>query len=77
MGSRGGSGLQKTLVDFESFVLGGRSEAVLQGDQNGLPVLPLEPLVGLHRRLWSDGVRVQILLEEIRLHSETIQVSCG
>lgn len=60
-------GLQEALVNFELLGLGGGGEAILQGDEDGRGLLALEPFVGLHRRLRPDGVRVQVLLEEVGL----------
>lgn len=65
--NRGRRGLHQALVNFELLGFGGRGEALLQGDEVGRGVFSLEPLVGLHRRLRPDGVRVQVLLEEVRL----------
>lgn len=65
--SRGRRGLHKALVNFELLGLGGGGEPVLQGDEDGRGFLALEPLIGLHRRLRPDGVRVQVLLEEVGL----------
>lgn len=65
--SRGRRGLHEALVNFELLGLGGGREAFLQGDEDGRGLLALEPVIGLHRRLRPDGVRVQVLLEEVRL----------
>lgn len=65
--SRGRRGLHEALVNFELLGLGGGGEALLQGDEDGRGLLALEPLISLHRRLWPDCVRVQVLLEEVGL----------
>lgn len=65
--SRGRRGLHEALVNFELLGLGGGGEALLQGDEDGRSLLALEPIISLNRRLRSDGVRVQVLLEEVGL----------
>lgn len=62
-------------MNFELLGLGGGGEALLQGDEDGRGLLALEPFIGLHRRLRPNGVRVQVLLEEVGLRRP--QVGAG
>lgn len=40
---------------------------MLEGNEDGVPVLALEPLLCLQGRIWACRVRVQVILEEVRL----------
>ena len=62
-----GRALQESLVQFELAGFGRGSNAVFQGNHYGLAVFAVKPIVCLHRRLWTNRVRVQVLLEEVRL----------
>lgn len=44
--------------------------AVSEWDQDGASVLAGEPLVRLQRRIGAGGVRIQVVLEQIRLRGE-------
>lgn len=63
-------GLQDVGLDhFEVAVLGGHV-AVLERDQDGASVFPREPLLRLQSRVGTGRVRVQVVLEQIRLGVE-------
>lgn len=64
---RGGPGLQHVLPRrFELPALGGHV-AVPQGHQDGVFVAAVQPLFGFHGGLRPRRVRVQVVLEEVRL----------
>lgn len=65
--SGGGSGVQHVLLrHFELSALW-RHIAVPHGHQNWIFVAAVQPLLGLHGGLRTRCVRVQVVLEEVRL----------
>ena len=61
--------LQNVLLDhLQVPVLAGRV-AVLQGDEDGLAVLPVKPLLRLQGAVRPRRVRVQVVLEQVRLRA--------
>lgn len=44
---------------------------MFQGNEQGIGVLPLKPLLCLQSCLWASCIRVQVILEEVRLQEET------
>lgn len=65
--SGGGSGVQHVLLcHFELSALR-RHIAVLHGHQDWIFVAAVQPLISLHGRLRPRCVRVQVVLEEVRL----------
>ena len=57
----------RLLDHLEVAVLAG-DIAVFQGDQDGLAVLPIKPVLRLDGTIWSCCVRVQVILEQVRLN---------
>lgn len=65
--SGGRSGVQHVLPrHFELSALG-RHVAIPHGHEDGFLIAPVQPLIGLHGRLGPRRVRVQVVLEEVRL----------
>lgn len=72
--SGGGSGVQHVfLCHFELSALR-RHIALPHGHQNWIFVAPLHPLFSLHGRLRPCSVRVQVVLEEVRLYKRVGEV---
>ena len=68
----GGRALHETLVHFELPGFGRSGNTVFQRDQDGLALCAVKPIIGLHRRLWTNRVGVQVFLEEVRLKERDI-----
>lgn len=60
-----------TLLDHLEVAVLARDVAVLQGYEDGLAILPLEPILRLDGTVWSCRVWVQVILEQVRLQSES------
>lgn len=70
--SGAGPGVQNVLLGhFELTALGGRV-ALPHGDQDGVLVPALHPLLGLHGWLGSRCVGVEVILEQVRLRREEV-----
>lgn len=57
----------RLLDHLEVAVLAG-DIAVFQGDQDRLTVLPIKPVLRLDGTVWSRCVRVEVILEQVRLY---------
>lgn len=63
----GGSGVQHVLLrHFELSALG-RHVAIPHGHKDGFFIAPVQPLISLHGWLGPRRVRIQVILEEVRL----------
>lgn len=63
--------LQNVLLDHLEVPVLARDVAVFEGDEDGVPVAPLEPLLRLQRPVGPRRVGVQVVLEQVRLQGET------
>lgn len=64
---RSGLTIQNVLLDHLEVPVFAWNVPVLQGDEDGICALPLKPLFRLQRRFGPRGVRVQVVLEKVRL----------
>lgn len=69
-GARGGFAVQDVLLDHLQLPVLDGDVAVPQRDEDGLRVLPRQPLIRLQGRLRARRVGVQVVLEEVRLQGE-------
>lgn len=59
--------VQNVLFDHLEFAVLARDIAVLEGDEDGVPILALKPLLSLQGGVGSSRVWVQVILEQVRL----------
>lgn len=64
---RRGLAVQNVLLHHLEVPVLAWNVAMLEGDEDGVGVLALEPLLCLQSCFWPRGVRVQIVLEKVRL----------
>ena len=59
--------VQNVLFDHLEFTVLERDVAILQGDEDGVSIFALKPLLSLQGRVWSSCIWVQVILEQVRL----------
>lgn len=62
--------IQDVLLHHLEVAVLGRDVTVLQGDEDGLAVLPVEPILRLDGAVGSRRVGVKVVLEEVRLSGD-------
>lgn len=69
--------VQNVLFDHLEFTVLDRYIAVFKGNEKGIFILAIEPLLGLQSRIGSSRVWVQVVLEQVRLKTEDRVVRWG
>lgn len=72
--SGGGPRVQHILLRHFELPALGRNVAVPHGHQDGIFIAAIQPLVSLHGRLGTRRVRIQVILEEVRLGAREVGV---
>lgn len=76
LGLLGALVVKNVLFDHLEFAVLARDVAVLEGDEDGVSILALKPLLSLQGRVGSRCVWVQVILEQVGLKREDRVTSC-
>lgn len=69
--------VQNVLFDHLEFAVFERDVAILEGEEDGVSILALKPLLRLQGRFRSSCVRVQVVLEQVGLRGRQRVTSWG
>lgn len=61
--------VQYVLLDHLEIPVLAWNVPMLQGDEKGIGILPLKPLLCFQSCFWASCIRVQVILEEVRLQA--------